>query len=172
MKAWPLRRLTAYAVDSMLIMLLVAALLFINLVLLGASFADGTGSEPWRAHLIGFLSLTLPVVLYFAGTEAAFGATLGKKLLGLEVSTTEGTKPGAGAAFLRNVVKFLPWEINHMAMWYVPEGHRLFIDPMPTLNTGVQVACLLAGLAYVLTLFIGSGRTPYDRIAKTVVAKQ
>lgn len=156
----------------MLIMLLVAALLFVNLVLLGASFADGTGSEPWRAHLIGFLSLTMPVLLYFAGAEALFGATLGKKLLGLEVSMTSGTKPGISAGLLRNVVKFLPWEINHAAMWYVPEGHRLFIDPMPTLNTVVQVACLLAALAYVLALFIGSGRTPYDRIAGTVVAKQ
>lgn len=170
----PFRRIGAYLIDSLPIAVLIASLALLNDA--GAAFAESSGAGDLgvqaRAHLRGFLALTLPVLAYFTLFEASpLTGTPGKRLLGLKVQRTEGGAPGFRRVLVRNVVKFLPWEINHAAMWYVPEGHRLFLDTPPAANLAIQIGAMVVAGFYILSLFSGTGRTPYDRISGTKVSR-
>jgi len=45
------------------------------------------------------------MVLYFILLEGLFGATIGKKLLGIRVIGSDGSKPGIWRSFLRNILR-------------------------------------------------------------------
>src|SRR6476469_9585581 len=108
----PGRRLLAFGLDYLVLAGYIA-------VLTGAGFAarrlsrrqvglPTTPRQRTRLHAPGFVSLTLPVTLYFA---APSGATLGKRALGLRVVTERGDRVSFGRALLRAGVKFVPWGI-------------------------------------------------------------
>jgi len=44
-------------------------------------------------------------ILYFSIAETMYGATLGKRLLGLKVVTKKGGRPSFEKAFIRNITK-------------------------------------------------------------------
>ncbi len=45
------------------------------------------------------------VLLYYFSTEARWGQTLGKRLFGLRVSRSDGTRPGAGPIAIRTLLR-------------------------------------------------------------------
>jgi uncharacterized RDD family membrane protein YckC len=47
-------------------------------------------------------------VLYFAILDVSWGATIGKRVLGLQVQMVNGSKVQFGAAFIRNISKIYP----------------------------------------------------------------
>lgn len=47
------------------------------------------------------------IVLYFILLEGALGATIGKKLLGLQVVQVDGTRPGLKQAVIRNLLRIV-----------------------------------------------------------------
>lgn len=52
--------------------------------------------------------------------EASRGrGTVGKRRLGLQVCTTDDGRLTWPHSLLRNVLKFLPWELAHVAVWHV-----------------------------------------------------
>ena len=167
------RRLAAYFVDYLVIALYIALLAAVSTVV---RTALGLGLEPpsttrdrLLGHALGFAVLTLPVLLYFALTEwSGAQATVGKRVLRLRVTDAHGKRIGFGQSLLRSAVKLAPWEIAHAALWHT-RGWP--IDPQPTaLNwTGWILSLLLVG-SYVVALFVGTRRPPYDRIAGTRVA--
>jgi uncharacterized RDD family membrane protein YckC len=120
------------------------------------------------AQLIIFAVLTVPVTVWFAGWEATpGGATPGKRLLGLRVLTTSGGQLAWPRSLARTTLKLtVPWELAHTAVW------NMLVWPG---DGGTAVDTLLLSLANaaiavdVVSLFIGSRRTPYDRIAGTFV---
>lgn len=165
----PLRRLFAYLIDSLVIFAWIAGLTAIGMSW-GTELFDrlDPASTKIFGHAFSFTALTLPVVLYFALTErSAMRASPGKRALGLCVAGPDGTGIALSRALVRNVLKFLPWEVAHTAIWHAPG--QPFID-LPTasfmaLHAG---ALALAGL-YIASLFVGSGRTPYERLSGTRV---
>ncbi len=58
----------------------------------------------WRSTLTLWL---LAVALYFAGSEAVFGRTLGKWAVGLRVVDAEGNAPGWGRSIIRNLLRVI-----------------------------------------------------------------
>jgi hypothetical protein len=44
-------------------------------------------------------------------------ASFGKRALGLVVSQETGGRLSFGSTFLRNAVKFTPWEFGHIVFW-------------------------------------------------------
>ena len=58
---------------------------------------------PFGAYFGTFAGLLF--VLYFTCAEATYGKTLGKRVMGLHVSTEGGAKPALGVSFLRNLSK-------------------------------------------------------------------
>jgi uncharacterized RDD family membrane protein YckC len=165
------RRIAAFGVDYGFI---VAYLGFLTLVgVLGriaGALPTGIATPAGRvvAQLVIFAVLTVPVTVWFAGWEATpGGATPGKRLLGLRVLTTGGDQLTWPRSLARTALKFaVPWELAHTAVW------NMLVWPG---DGGTAVDTLLLSLANaaiavdIVSLFIGSRRTPYDRIAGTFV---
>jgi len=148
-------------------------------VLTGASFAGRaalhqhlglprTDAEKLRGHAVAFLTLTLPVALYVALSEASRSqATLGKRALGLRVTTTDGGRVPLGHSMVRSAVKFVPWELAHTAIWHTPG--QPFVSPPGAWNVAGYALSLGGATWYAVSLFVGDRRTPYDHVAGTTV---
>ena len=162
-------RLGAYLIDYLVLALYIAALTTLSLLLTGNNLEPvSTIEEKFRGHAIAFVTLTLPVWFYFTLQESGpKSATIGKRLVKLEVQSVENKKPSLSSIALRNGLRFLPWELSHIAIWYVPG--RPFVDAMPVLNLAICLAAILVSVSYILMLFLGAGRTPYDRLSRTCV---
>jgi uncharacterized RDD family membrane protein YckC len=165
------RRVAAFGVDDGVIVLYLGLLTIVGLLgrAVGAvptEVAGPTGRVV--AQLVVFAVLTVPVSAWLAGWEAApGGATPGKRLLGLRVVTTAGDRLTWPRSLLRTGLKVtVPWELAHTAVW------NLLVWPA---NPSAVSDMVLLGLAnaaivvYVASLFVGTRRTPYDRVAGTFV---
>ncbi len=162
-------RVSAYLIDYATIVAYIGILTALSLLLLQEALRPIVSiEEKLSGHAFAFVTLTLPVWLYFTVQESGSKhATIGKRLLKLEVTGSRSGNARFPSIALRNGVKLLPWEFAHAAIWYVPE--RPFLDAMPTANLAICMAAILASALYVLTIFVGDGRTPYDRISGTQV---
>lgn len=159
-----LRRIAAYLIDYGVILIWIGLLFAAaSTGLLGFHSPDSwTTGDRWIAQGQGFLAMTLPVYLYFTLLEA-FGAkaTLGKCALRLQV---QGSLPRIA---LRNMLKFLPWELAHFAIWHTMP--RPMASQPSTIGLGLMCLSMAVATLYVASLFIEPGRTPYDRISHTTV---
>ncbi len=167
------RRVAAYLVDYLAIAAYVA-------LLTGASVASSAGQRldfalsgnPALGQPFVFVALTLPVILYFAVSEALpWQGTLGKRALKLRVAPHgAGGRLSFRRTLLRAALKFTPWELAHTVLWHV-EGWPLE-SPQPTTVhwLGFALSLLWAGW-YLASLFVGSQRTIYDRAAASVVVR-
>ena len=119
----PLRRLAAFGIDYLLIAAYLGLLAAGSLAVLASPAGKAVGavwSTAWSAEIAGFFLLTLPVILYFALSEASTTrGTLGKRVLHLRVQSTNGQPLRVPAALLRSAVKFLPWELAHFTIWHL-----------------------------------------------------
>lgn len=123
---------------------------------------------PWTAQAIGLLTMTLPVTFYFALAESSrWRASLGKRALGLVVSSATGERLPLRSALLRNAVKFVPWECGHtLAQQAAFSGE----GGLPTW-VFVPAAIAFVGPVWWLVALFATGRTPYDRWASASVAE-
>lgn len=103
MNHW-LYRFLALVIDSIIIAIPVYIIwnfVFWSLLWSGALWMIGFGGS-W---LIFPFFLGLIQVLYFAILEVSWGATIGKRILGLQVQTLKGAKVNFSQAFVRNISK-------------------------------------------------------------------
>lgn len=122
------------------------------------------------AQALGFLLLVLPVAIYlFAGEASTQQATLGKRMMHLRVVDTAGGRPAGSRILLRTIVKLLPWEVAHFAVWNIvartAEGSEMPI----WLVVVAIVANLLPVLYLAIVVLRTDGRGPHDLIAGTRV---
>jgi uncharacterized RDD family membrane protein YckC len=121
------------------------------------------------AQVAGVLLITLPVTLYFAFFESSEKqATFGKQRLSLKVIDGNENRISFVKALMRNLLKFLPWEISHTVIWQItffPETNPIMI------NLGFGLVYLLIGLNIASTLMTKTRQTLYDLITKTFVVK-
>jgi len=97
-----LLRLVAFIIDSIIIGI-VAGIIYSFLIL--SFLASGGLWLLWGPFLVlGFL-LGILELLYFMFMDASYGATLGKRVLGLQVQTVNGGKVTFEKAFIRNISK-------------------------------------------------------------------
>ncbi len=167
-----LRRLLAFLVDYGVMVLFVA-------VVSAAGFAirsrlGVTSSAPTEfqqkllSHALVFATIMLPILFYFAVSESSrWQATIGKRVLRLQVTDDHGGRPRLLRTLLRNAVKFSPWELAHTGVWHVPGTP--FVSEPGAFSWGLWIAALLLALWWFASIWLGDGRTPYDRIAGTVV---
>lgn len=145
-----LRRLGAYGVDCAVIMLYAAVLLVVTVLV-----APDAGLSRLQGYGLALVTLTGPVVIGFSALEARFGATVGKALFGLQVCRGQ-LRPGFVSALVRNVGKFLPWEIAHIGIWTI--SGQPFVDPPgPLILTLWAVSYSLLALQIVLVLIFKAG---------------
>lgn len=163
-RAIAFRRMVAFGVDW-LIILAWGGLLF------GIAMAVSSGEmprtlNPWVSQAVGFLSMTLPVVLYFSLSESStYQATFGKRVLGLKVVFNKNERASCRVTLVRNAVKFTPWEIGHL----VANQAAFSGDD----EISIWVYCAMAVSMIIPVWWIGtmffSGLTPYDRLSSTEV---
>ncbi|GAA4371678.1 hypothetical protein GCM10023166_21100 [Paeniglutamicibacter cryotolerans] len=121
-------------------------------------------------NLVATLVLVAPVTVGLAVLESGVReATIGKRARQLiVVNVTTGQRISMKRALLRNALKIaLPWTIGHAAVYGIVRTSMTGSVP-PAIWVVTAIAYVLP-IAYVVSLFIGSGRTPYDRISGTSV---
>jgi uncharacterized RDD family membrane protein YckC len=152
------KRVAAYLVDVAILFCYVLVLAAVGFAVPGAKQFFLTSST---AEFAQFLVLTLPAVVYFVAMEgSSSGATFGKRLLGLRVAGTATLRLPWPATVMRNVLKLLPWELNHAAIWKM----RLAHDDQSAIALFSSVWMLLA-LYFGTSLLRRDGRTTYDLAA-------
>lgn len=167
----PWRRVAAWLIDGLVISAFVGMVLvlwtIVGEVLSSLRVEDEV--PPALNAVVLFLVLVVPVTAVFAVLESR-GRTLGKLALGLRV-TSNGSAGlvSFSRALLRTAVKIaLPWTLGYVA--FVGFANA-FLEHTPTWVYVVGAVAYLPPLIYFVTLFIGSGRTPYDRLAGTQVIR-
>ena len=88
-------RFFAWIIDGVVIAIVMFVLWLAGLV--GADSVEDFGASD------GLVNAIVTLVYYVAMT-AAFGATLGKMVLGMRVADADGNRPGVGAVLMREVV--------------------------------------------------------------------
>ncbi len=169
-----LRRLLAYLVDYGVMVLYVTVISVAGFAI--RSQLGVTSSEPptfqqkLLAQALVFATVMLPILLYFAVSESSrWQATIGKRVLRLQVTDDHGGRPPLLRTLLRAVVKFAPWELAHTGVWHVPGTP--FVSEPAAFSYGIWITALLLALWWFASIWLGDGRTPYDHIAGTVVTR-
>ena len=167
-----IKRLKAFVIDYCIILVYIALLSGTTLFISNIFRLRLEAIDPVTAELIGFTTLTLPVILYFTLSEnGRYAGTVGKRKVGLQVVSNGPAKAGTGQLLLRNCIKFLPWELAHFFIY------RLFYftsinQAMPGwVLTGLIVSQTLA-IIYLLCLFLHKkNRSVYELFSRTSVVQ-
>lgn len=159
-----LKRIAAFFIDYCLIAAYASFLFFVSGYLLGTSAII---SGPVQGELLGFVTLTLPVFLYFFLSENGKSrATIGKRLLRLSVVAPPGK---TFSVLKRNLLKFLPWEVAHVGVHWVVHYSSKGLDT-PLWVWVVLIVPQLVVAFYVLTIVLTRGQGSfYDKAAGTMV---
>lgn len=162
------RRVGAYLVDIGLlyaaIVVVQGALLALTGGALGTFLTTGVRLEAWV-----LLTVSLPSWVYFSLLESGpRAATLGKRLLKLQVQGVGGSPPGFGRVLLRTLVKLLPWELTHLTVLTpVP----WWSDPAPGMRAGLVLVYGLLGIYMLTMIFHPRKQGPHDLAAGTLVLR-
>ena len=160
MKSLILKRIIAFAIDYILILIYGTVLYFIT-IQFGAK-----NLSPIEGQIVGFVSLTLPVFLYFYLTENSLQhATLGKRIQKIRVNTSNQQS----SVLKRNFIKFLPWEIAHIGVHWISYFSNHSINP-PLWVWIVLIVPQITVLYYMISILRSKGKgSLYDDFAKTEV---
>ena len=162
----PWNRLLAGVIDWLCILVWIAVVAVVGITLYLTGVTRGIDSV--TANIVGFVTLVAPVTIALARRESnAPEATPGKRARGLAVqSNADGSRTSFGRALARNALKIaVPWELGHTVAFTLATGNGIvpaWIVPIIALTYALPIV-------YIVTLFVGDGRTLYDRIAGTVV---
>lgn len=114
------------------------------------------------------LTLIVPVVLFSIITESSEKhATLGKMKIKLTVASTKSNRVKLWQIIVRNIIKFLPWQLAHMAIFHCFTLQWEFTP----LWTAIIVTVDILPFVWVGFLFRKDHRGIHDLIAKTVVVE-
>jgi uncharacterized RDD family membrane protein YckC len=163
----PFARLLAWLIDWLCVLgwVAVTAVVGVPLYLSGVTAAVGQVG----LNVIATVVTVVPVVLWLSVSESSRQATVGKRVRGLKVvDAATGAPVSFARALVRNTLKIgVPWLIGHAAaIAIVGASAEASVPPQVWVLTAVAY---VLPLSYVVSLFIGSGRTPYDFVARTVV---
>ena len=130
-------------------------------------------SSPWTMDLLAFVTTVLPVTLYFTLQEGGSSqATWGKRKAGIRVIALDGQPVGYRRSLVRSAAKLAPWQLAHTCLFHIPGWPVVTAAPSALVVLGLAVAQGLVVVYLVALFFTRSHRTPYDRVAGTVVTVQ
>lgn len=160
-------RAAATALDFLIIAAYAAVLAIVSTILIWTTSVEQYLASAFSRDLLAFVTLILPVVLYFSLQESSSRqATLGKQKAGLKVIGTNGERLSLGRALLRSGLKFLPWQIAHTTVIQIWSGNN------PAILFAVSILAQVLVIIYLLSLWVGrQHRTPYDWLAGSAVVR-
>ena len=160
-------RLKAFAFDYLIICGYIFLLAALTMAVVKISGLLGLPLQwpenPILADLMAFITLVLPVILYFTLQESSSKqSTWGKRKAGIRVVNANGSRLTWLQAFIRSLVKMIPWQIAHTCLFHIP-GWPLAVTTIPsTVTAGFVLMYILVGLFIVSALISKKHRTPYD----------
>ena len=155
------KRMTEFLFDYLFI-LAYLVLLFLGSMLIYIIFFNGVPefTETQSQWLVFFTSV-LPITLLFTFLDYAKNGSFGKAKAGFELVYQKKT---VQASLIRNVIKFLPWQLGHMGTI-----HGFYSDfDMFSIILSIS-ATLLAVLLLAMTMFRKDKRHLGDLLAHTQV---
>ncbi|KAA9217188.1 MULTISPECIES: RDD family protein [Aerococcus] len=148
-----------------LVILLYLALLFVVMMVAYHLFFKGIPKmNELQAQVIALLTSVIPIILLFAYLDYSKDGSIGKRKAGLKLVYRDKSFQ---ASLIRNVIKFLPWQISHMSTI-----HGIYTDfdawamGLFFVSIGFAVLLLLMGLMRNDKRHLG------DLLAHTQVQKQ
>jgi uncharacterized RDD family membrane protein YckC len=122
-----------------------------------------------QGNLVSFLTLLLPVYLYFVITESKYRhATIGKRKAKIMVASISGPLH-LGQIMVRNFFKLLPWQMAHMAMFNVLANNSV---PTPFFYGCIVFVYGFPLIDIAFVLFRKDRRSLHDLIARTIVVEK
>jgi uncharacterized RDD family membrane protein YckC len=118
-------RALAYLIDSLVLAVMIA----IVDVASGGS-QPNAGRELWdHPNTAALLLITAATLVYFGGLESAWGATVGKRVVGLRVTMAGGGEPTGRAVLIRTLARLvdglLLYAVGAIAVSASPRRQRL-----------------------------------------------
>lgn len=164
-------RVKAFAFDYLIISLFLIFILLLFLALNSIFQIDQVlFTNRVSAQISAFLTVTLPITLYFAtGESSAKQATWGKQRAGLKVTDHKGGRINFWRAFARTLLKFIPWELSHTLIWNIYFSTGSF---PAYINYGFAFVYLLIGLNIVSIATTKTKQSLYDFLAGTFVINE
>lgn len=157
-----IRRFIALLIDYLLISIY-AGVLFLFSPFISTLFQKSA----WQSEFFGLILLVAPVFLYFFLFEASYlKATPGKLIFHIKVTKIDGTNFSYFNSFIRSLVKFIPWEFSHFAIWQLVFPNRGLLFVVEAL---LVITNMLAVLYIVFPFFNRNARAIHDYAAHTVL---
>ena len=155
------KRMIEFLFDYLFI-LAYLVLLFLSSMLIYIIFFNGVPEfTEIQSQWLVFFTSVLPIMLLFTFLDYKHDGSFGKVKAGLELVYQKKT---VQASLIRNVIKFLPWQLGHMGTI-----HGLYSD-FDVLSIILSFsATLLAVLLLVMTIFRKDKRHLGDLLARTQV---
>jgi uncharacterized RDD family membrane protein YckC len=118
-------RAVAYLIDSLVLALTIG---FVGLV--SGGIKPDTGRRLLDNPNTGALVLiTAASLVYFGGLESAWGATVGKRIVGLRVRMADGSEPTGRAILIRTICRLIDglllYAVGAVLVWASPHRQRL-----------------------------------------------
>lgn len=160
-------RLKAFAFDYLLISAYIFLLAAVSMAVIKTSGVLGLSlrwpENPFLADLMAFITMVLPVILYFTLQESSpRQSTWGKRKAGIRMVNANGGRLTRKQALIRSLVKLLPWQIGHTCLFHIP-GWPLAVTTVPSwVTTGFVLLYVLVGIYIASALISKKHRTPYD----------
>ncbi|MFD2340830.1 RDD family protein [Clavibacter tessellarius] len=164
-------RVLAVLIDwlFMCVWIALVAAVTVPLLLVGAA----THLPPVAENAVATLVLVVPITIALAVLESGpRQATPGKRARRLIVQDARtGEALPFRRALIRNALKVaLPWIVGHATVYTIVGASTGSGSVPPAVQAVTAIAYALPAL-WLATLLLGSGRTPYDRVAGSVVAR-
>jgi len=163
------RRFIAFLFDWLFISIYIVIIFMVNFTLISTSISLTTENIV-LLHLLDFFVLTFPVILYFSLFECSSkGGTLGKQRFHLRVVRTDGGQLALGRAFLRSILKFLPWQLSHVCLRSIPGWPLSVTEPPLWVGVGFSIVWILLLANLVVAIRGKIKQTIYDYLVGSIV---
>ena len=161
------KRLKAFTFDYLIICGYIILLAAGTMAIVKISGLLGTPLQwpenPILADLMAFITLVLPVILYFTFQESSpRQSTWGKRKAGIRVVNANGGRLTWLQAFIRSLVKMIPWQIAHTCLFHIPGWPLAVTTISSAVSAGFALMYVLVGLYIASALISKKHRTPYD----------
>lgn len=139
---------------------------------------DKAGQKVQPVFPVAYLQPVMILALIILLTFVLKGQTIGKKITGIRVFTTENTALGLAQVLRRETLKFAPTILLYIAGLAAP-AYSLE-QAVPLLQKGENIALVLGFLGVATFIYIlwwvapmlwWNGAMPYDRLSKTKIAR-
>lgn len=157
-------RLIELLVDYLIIIVYLVLLLIVNLGIILFIFKGMPKYTEMQAQLIATFTSVIPIILIFSYLDYFKNGSIGKRVSGLKLTYTNQS---FSSSLLRNIIKFLPWQLGHVGVI-----HGIYSDFDMTAIMIASSGTFLGLVLLFMGLFRKDKRHLGDLIAGTKVVLQ